>query len=107
MNIQKTNISVIIPDEIKSNITPSDIEIVKREVTGTQYNVIKYACRYKEHDMFILTFHNRPRYCGFPPIIALSPSKKVEWMQGIDEYIVVTKQARMQAPSVFKPFIPQ
>ena len=99
-------IKVIIPEEIKHNITQKQIDIVLKDLEDTpQYDKVIYACRYKGVDAFEVTWEGRPRYCGCPLFIMVYPSGKTEWLQDIDSWIALIDEARNQAPSVFPPFV--
>lgn len=101
----RNDIEFIIPDEIKGNITQKEIDIVTKELEEhPRYNIVKYACVYKEHHMFLITWKNKPKYCGASLFISVDKEGRTEWIQDFDSWCFFIDEARKQAPSVFPPF---
>ena len=103
----RTDVEVIIPDEIKNNVTQEEINIALAELEGYErYDMLIYMCKYKEHQVFKVSWHNKPRYTGLPLYIVIDKNGKTELYRDYDAWIEFDKEARKQAPSYFKPFLP-
>lgn len=103
----RTDVEVIIPDEIKNNVTQEEINIALAELEGYErYDILTYMCKYKEHQVFEISWHNMPRYTGFPLYITVNKNGETELYHDFDAWIAFTDEALQQAPSYFKRSLP-
>lgn len=103
----RTDVEVIIPDEIKDNVTQEEINIALAELEGYErYDIITYMCKYKEHQVFEVSWHNKPRYTGLPLYIVIDKNGKTKLYRDYDAWTEFENEAAKQAPSYFKPSLP-
>lgn len=106
----RTDVEVIIPDEIKDNVTQEEINIALAELDDEgyeRYDILIYTCKYKDHQVFKVSWHNKPRYTGLPLYLVIDKNGKTELYRDYDAWIEFDNEARKQAPSYFKPSLPE